>query len=167
MAGSENFGPEHATADLYQDRTVLVEMGDGLDTTALESVISMWNMVGARVTPVSPADHDRLLARTSHVPHIAASAIAMLSEQAEITREFAGGGLRDITRVAAGRPELWRDICLTNSASVSSVLGDLIAVLQQFKDAVAQENADGLDRLFEDGRRARLNMFKENGGDSS
>lgn len=167
MAGSENFGPEHATADLYEDRYVLVESGSGLDTKALDSVCTMWAAVGAQVKLVDPVEHDQLLARTSHVPHIAASAIALLVEQTEIIRPFAGGGFRDITRVAAGRPELWRDICLTNAKSVSSTLDELISALQQFKDAVTQEDADGLDRLFEDGRQARLNIFKENGGDSS
>ncbi len=165
MAGSENFGPEHATPDLYEGRYVLVETGSGLDESARATVCTLWESVGAMIADVDPAEHDRLLARTSHVPHIAAAAVAMLSQNEPHIRPFAGGGLRDITRVAAGRPELWRDICLTNSDSVSQTLDTLIATLRQFKDAVDEKDAADLDRLFEEGRRARLDAFNDNAGD--
>jgi len=167
MAGSENFGPEHAVSDLYDGRYVLVESGAGLDDAAHLAVIALWEAVGAIVSDIDPAEHDRLLARTSHVPHIASAAIAMLTHGESDLRPFAGGGFKDITRVAAGRPELWRDICLTNSDSVSKTLDDLMSVLQQFKDAVAQKDTDQLDRLFEDGRQARLDVFDQDAGDAS
>ena len=77
----------------------------------------------------------------------------------------AGGGFRDITRVAAGRPELWRDICLTNADSVSQTLDTLIATLHRFKDAVDAQDLEQLDRLFEAGRQARLDAFNENAGE--
>jgi len=103
-----------------------------------------------------------LLARTSHAPHIAASAVAMLARGHNDMRPFAGGGLRDITRVAAGRPELWRDICLTNADAVAKALDELIDSLQQFRDAVARKDGGRLDTLFEEGRQSRLKIFDEN-----
>ncbi len=167
MAGSESFGPEHAASNLYEGRYVLVESAPNLDDVACATVHDLWESIGAITVDVDPAEHDHLLARTSHVPHIAAAAVAMLTRNQRGIRPFAGGGLRDITRVAAGRPELWRDICLTNAESVSSTLDDLIATLQEFKDAVAEEDANGLDQLFEAGRQARLDAFDENNGDST
>lgn len=160
MAGSENFGPEHATADLYEGRFVLVEPESDVDASAHASVCGLWEAVGAQVVLIDPAEHDRLLARTSHAPHIAASAVALLAHRGDV-RPFAGGGLRDITRVAAGRPELWRDICLTNADAVAKALDELIETLQQFKDAVARKDGKRLDTLFEEGRQSRLNIFPD------
>jgi prephenate dehydrogenase len=157
MAGSENFGPEHADANLYESRQVLVETGPGLDENAREAVCNLWRSVGASITGIDPAEHDRVLARTSHVPHIAAAAVALLSASEANVGALSGGGFRDITRVAAGRPELWRDICLTNADAVKSAITELIETLELFGAAIDREDATALEQLLEEGRQARLN----------
>jgi len=157
MAGSENFGPEYADANLYESRQVLVETGPGLDEDAREAVCNLWRSVGASITSIDPAEHDRILARTSHVPHIAAAAVALLSASEANVSALSGGGFRDITRVAAGRPELWRDICLTNADAVKSAISELVETLELFGAAIDRNDAAALEQLLEEGRQARLN----------
>lgn len=161
MAGSEKFGPEHANPNLYEHAVTFVEDVDDLSEDALNKVTSLWEGVGSRVVPVAPATHDALAARTSHVPHIVASALAQLTDDGNLLKEFVGQGFRDITRVAEGRPEIWRDICLTNSSSVHEGLADLIRRLQDVSEAIENEATADLQSFFEKGRAARRKSVDE------
>lgn len=162
MAGSEQFGPEHGRADLYEDSVCLVESADGLDPQAHARVTGLWGAVGARVVEVDSQEHDALLARTSHLPHIAASALALCAAQeGRDLKPFIGGGFRDTTRIAAGRAEIWRDICLTNRTAILGALADLEKALAGVRGALAAEDAAALEAFFERGRQARLNAVPE------
>jgi len=105
MAGSEKFGPEHATPTLYEGCVTFVEALDTQAPEAHEQVVALWQALGARVIDVDPARHDALVARTSHIPHILAALIAELAGDACDVRAAAGRGFRDVTRIAAGRPK--------------------------------------------------------------
>ncbi len=162
MAGSEKFGPEHAKPELYEKAYVLVEeASEGLDPDAHRTVVELWQDLGARVVEVSPTRHDALLARTSHVPHIVSSALAQLVGGQANLAPFIGNGFRDTTRVAEGRPEIWRDISLTNGAAIGESLGEVIEQLQAFAQAIREDDGERLERLFEDGREARQKAIEE------
>lgn len=161
MAGSEKFGPEHAHHELYEGANVFVEENDGLDPDAHHAIIELWQDLGARVVEVSPALHDRLLARTSHVPHIVSSALARLVDGQANLAPFIGNGFRDTTRIAEGRPEIWRDISLTNKAAIGESLGEVIEQLQAFAQAIREADPERLERLFEEGREARRKALEE------
>src|SRR5262245_35803614 len=104
LAGSEKHGPDASDADLFQGRLVVLTpcRGAGND---LDRAAEFWKALGARIRVMDAEDHDRALARTSHLPHLAASALA-----ATVSGELLGlaaSGYRDATRLAAGSPDVW------------------------------------------------------------
>ncbi len=160
MAGSEKFGPEHATAKLYENSVCFVETMNNHAPDAHAAVVELWKGVGAQVLPIDPAAHDILAARTSHVPHIVAAALARLTAQDDgALRAFVGGGFRDTTRIAEGRPELWRDISLTNAGAILGVLREIQADLAMFSGALSRQDAAILEKYFTEGRDARRRML--------
>ena len=161
MAGSEQFGPEHGRADLYEGSVCLVECGDGIDAEARAAVVALWEALGARVVDIQPEAHDALLARTSHVPHILSTAIATCAGKQGDIKALIGNGYRDMTRIAAGRPEIWRDISLTNRKAILEALTEMQACLAAAYQALDQEDAAALDAFFETGRQARLDAVPE------
>lgn len=155
MAGSEQFGPEHGQPDLYEDSVCLVEEGPDLDEPAHGRVVALWEGVGARVVPVNPVSHDAVLARTSHLPHVLAAAIAELASRSGDIRPLIGNGFRDMTRIAAGRPEVWRDICLTNRTALLDSLQEIQGSLEGFTQALKAEDGTALEAFFAEARDAR------------
>ncbi|MBI1317435.1 MAG: prephenate dehydrogenase/arogenate dehydrogenase family protein [Candidatus Hydrogenedens sp.] len=158
MAGSEKFGPEHARADLYEGAVCLVEASDELAAEARAVVCRLWEAVGARVVDIDPAQHDCLLARTSHVPHVASAALARLADTEEIVPELIGNGFRDTTRIAAGRPELWREICLSNREAVLAGMMALQDDIAAFAAVLESGDEAAVDAFFEAGRAARQRL---------
>lgn len=124
MAGSEKHGPEHASASPFENHVCLVEDAGDLCPSARERIVALWEAVGARVVAVDAAAHDDILACTSHVPHVLASALAQLAARKGDVRDFIGNGFRDTTRIAASRPEVWRDICLSNRNALLHALDE-------------------------------------------
>ncbi len=156
MAGSEKFGPEHAEADLYNGSVCLVEKLNGQAEDAHAAVLRLWEALGARVVLVEPEFHDAMVAKTSHVPHIVASALSQLIDNGSGEEApFIGTGFLDTTRVADGRPELWRDICLTNSEAIETKLREVIQLLEEASGAVARRDGPRLEEFFQKGRDAR------------
>ena len=165
MAGSEKFGAEHGTPDLYAGSVCLVETGDGLDPAARAAVAALWTAVGAEAVDVAPEAHDAMLACTSHLPHIVAAAVARVADRRGDVRKLVGNGYRDTTRIAEGRPEIWRDICLTNREAILAGLDELRALLEsEFTAALRAGDGAGLERFFEEGRDARQRAVGKEGG---
>jgi prephenate dehydrogenase len=123
LAGSEKRGWEHADAALFQDRLTLLTPGSGTNPEALERTAAFWRALGSRVRVMDPDQHDQALALTSHLPHLAAAALAGIlpAELAELTAT----GFRDTTRVASGDPALWTAIFQENQAAVLTALARL------------------------------------------
>lgn len=158
MAGSEKFGPEHARADLYAGSICLVEYGAAVDRDARARVVALWESVGARVVAIDPEEHDRMLARSSHLPHIAASALAESAAAGAVLPEAIGQGFRDTTRIAEGRPELWRDICLTNREALLAGVKDFQERIETVRAALEAGDAAALEAFFARGRDARREL---------
>lgn len=155
MAGSEKFGPEHAKADLYEGAITFIEANNGHDQDAYDTISRLWESVGSKVVAINPAAHDQWVARTSHIPHVAASALAQLINNPSEAAPFIGKGFKDTTRVAEGRPEIWRDICLTNPEAIAKGLRELSENLSTLADAIDAQESDKLDDFFERGVQAR------------
>jgi prephenate dehydrogenase len=155
MAGSEKWGPEHATASLYNGAITIVEEGDHLDPEAHAAVKSLWESIGSTVVCMAPGDHDALVARSSHIPHIVAACVAELVEVNGNAKAVIGNGFRDVTRVAEGRPELWRDICLTNREAIATGLAALSGRIDAVRAMVEAGASDDLEQFFEAGAEAR------------
>ncbi len=155
MAGSEKHGPEHAYESLYEGCITIIEKGARIDAEAAQAVRALWEAVGARVVEMDPADHDAVVARTSHIPHVVAAGLAILASRMGPVQALVGPGFRDATRIAGSRPEVWRDICLTNAAAIAEGLGALTAELQEIQAAIEAGDAARIEAFFEAGRAAR------------
>jgi len=122
---------------------------------ALHAVRVMWEVTSAVVEEMSVERHDQVLAATSHLPHMLAfgliDTLAQLGDRDEVFR-YVAGGFRDVTRIAASDPTMWRDICLANRAAILEVMGDYQDHLNQIAEAVAGGDGERLREIF---RRAK------------
>ncbi len=161
IAGGEKTGPGAASASLFEGRTVILTPTRSCDGKAVDSLRVFWETLGAKVSCMSPAEHDRILARTSHLPHVVSAVLATVCDRATYG-DYCGTGYESMTRLAAGDPELWRDILMTNREEVRAALDDFVKTCRRFRDALAgdiNENtadndaAEAVMRLLENANR--------------
>src|SRR6185295_19014231 len=112
LAGDHRTGPEHARADLFDGRTVVITPTEHTRPAAVTEVSGLWQSLGANVRQMTPSQHDAALAITSHLPHVAAVALAAATPTELLS--LTAGGWRDSTRVAGGDPALWQAILTAN-----------------------------------------------------
>ncbi len=128
VAGSEQTGVEAAQADLYEGARVVVTPTQESPAKAVQQVADFWRQVGALVSVISAVEHDRLMARTSHLPHLLASLLAVTigrGDESAAVGPFCGTGFRDTSRVADGSPDVWHDIVSTNAPAITEELRQL------------------------------------------
>ncbi|MGI8738147.1 MAG: prephenate dehydrogenase [Gammaproteobacteria bacterium] len=158
IAGTEHSGVEAAFARLYRGRKVILTPFVNTDRKALQTVKSMWEQAGASVEEMDVEHHDRVLAATSHLPHVLAYALveslARLAERDEIFR-FAAGGFKDFTRIASSDPVMWRDILLANGDAIRSLIGRYRNDLERIEDAILRHDGTSLQALFARAKQAR------------
>ncbi|HVU24658.1 MAG TPA: prephenate dehydrogenase/arogenate dehydrogenase family protein [Opitutus sp.] len=156
MAGSEKTGWENSTATLFEHRTCFVTPLASTDPAAAEFVVKFWRELGAEPVTVSPDAHDEIVAHISHLPQVLASTLCMfLAQKAPAWRNFAGGGLRDTTRIAASDPQLWRTILEHNRDEVLHALRGFEDELHAFKSALSNRDYTEIAARLERGRAYR------------
>lgn len=158
MAGSEQTGMAAAKPDLFDGAVCVVTPTARSDTTALAQVEQLWGALGARVMRLSPAKHDAVVARASHLPQAVAAALAGLVLDPEAPPEQAqlcAGGFRDTTRIASGSPDMWRDILVANRRSVAQALDGFIAALRPLRRAVAAGDAGRIEAFLRTAKQRR------------
>lgn len=163
IAGSEQSGPGAARADLFQGKRVLLTPLAETRPDAYETVKALWLATGAQVETLDAAQHDRVFAAVSHLPHLAAFALVDELAQREDGDTFfrlAASGFRDFTRIAGSSPEMWRDIALANRQALLTELDAYLAALQTLRAAVAAEDAATLLEMFTRARTAREHWLK-------
>lgn len=162
MAGSEQEGLDGATPDLFTGAVWVLTPVEGTDAAAYSLVQSTVASFGAEVLAVPPHEHDRLVAMVSHVPHLtAATLMSIAAERADEQRallRLAAGGFRDMTRIAAGHPGIWPDICAENRDAITEALDHLLDALQTTRSLVASADRRGLLDVLERARAARMNL---------
>lgn len=158
IAGSETTGPEAADAGLYRQRTVVLtplRENAARDKALLTKV---WERCGARVVTMEARSHDVALASVSHVPHFLASVFMEQvagAADSDLRMALAGTGFRDFTRIAAGSPEMWRDIFLANREALLSELSEVKAALERAEQCVRDGDGQGLHDFLERAALAR------------
>ncbi|HVN90440.1 MAG TPA: prephenate dehydrogenase/arogenate dehydrogenase family protein [Candidatus Binataceae bacterium] len=159
VAGKEITGAIAADEQLYIDRRVIVTPSSRSTPESVDKIEALWCATGARLERMAPEVHDALLARSSHLPQIASSALAAaLADEMVDGRwaaSFGAGGLRDTTRIAASSPEMWRDICLTNREAITAALKLFATSFTEFAEAVDTADEKRLMELFARGRKMR------------
>ena len=151
VAGTEHSGVDSSVERLFESRRVIVTPIPETDAGALERVSTMWKMVGADVIDMDVGHHDRILAATSHLPHMLAytlvDVLGRMPERTEIFR-YSAGGLRDFTRVASSDPQMWHDICSANRDAIVDELRRFGVALDRLTDAVRREDGEHVRSVF-------------------
>ena len=159
MAGSEQLGLDGADPDLFVGALWVLTPTLGTDLDAFSRVRGAVSSLGADVVALSPSDHDRLVAVVSHVPHLVAAtlmnAAAESAAQDAVLLRLAAGGFRDMTRVAAGHPGIWPDVCASNAEAISASLDTVIDKLRAMRDRVRASDREGIFQVLERASRAR------------
>src|SRR3954470_14043960 len=162
MAGSEQEGVDGADAALFEGATWVLTPTDDTDASAYAQVRAVVSSLGAEVVALRPEDHDELVALVSHVPHLTAAALMQLAsagaEEHTALLRLAAGGFRDMTRVAAGHPGIWLDICAQNRDAIVTGIDGLQAALTEMRGLVEGGDRDRLLSWLERARAARVNL---------
>jgi len=158
IAGAEKSGVEAARADLFVRHRVILTPLPESDPEALATIDAMWRLTGAEVVRMDVATHDRVLALTSHLPHLLAFALVdSLAGQPASDEIFrcAAGGFRDFTRIASSDVVMWRDIALANRDALLGALDGFTHTLDAVRAAVASGDGEELEQVFGRARAAR------------
>ncbi len=162
MAGSEQEGVEGSHADLFAGAVWVLTPTAATSDGTYAVVRSAVSDLGADVVALAPEHHDALVAVVSHVPHLTAAALMHLADdksaEHRILLRLAAGGFRDMTRIAAGHPGIWPDICAENRDAIVDVLGDLISSLESIREVVLDSDRAALLAVLERARSARVNL---------
>jgi prephenate dehydrogenase len=159
IAGSERTGATNGRASLFDGRPVVLCPDGSSSIEAVRSVWSFWQQLGARPIEMPAAEHDRLFAYLSHVPHLLAFAYMKAARSTGIVAkelDLAGPGFRDFTRIAAGDPALWSEILLDNRAAVVDVLDGYVDQLQLLRNALIMQHQVELIDIIAEAQAMRL-----------
>jgi prephenate dehydrogenase len=144
MAGSEQSGIDAARRNLFENSACIVTPREDTDKAALKVVYDFWKALGCSVKTLGPLEHDEIVARISHLPHVVAAAVVnvVCTDDAQALN-FAGPGFKDFSRIAGGPFEMWTEICLENREEIGRALDTLIEELVKVRAAV--KNADAVE----------------------
>ena len=165
LAGTEHSGPRSGFAELFDDRYTIIVPVDGSDRAATTQLTSLWQGMGALVEEMDPEHHDRVLAVTSHTPHlIAYTMVGVADDLRRVTDseviKFSAAGFRDFTRIAASDPTMWRDVFLNNKDATLEILGRFTEELFALQRAIRQGDGDHLHEYFTRTRSIRRSIVE-------
>jgi cyclohexadieny/prephenate dehydrogenase len=166
VAGTEHSGPDAGFATLFRGRWCIVTPPDGADAAAVARVVAFWTRLGSQVETMDAGHHDRVLAITSHLPHlIAYTIVGTASDMEEVTAseviKYSAGGFRDFTRIAASDPTMWRDVFLANKDAVLEMLQRFSEDLTMLQRAIRWGEGDTLFDLFTRTRAVRRSILEQ------
>ncbi|MBG01295.1 MAG: prephenate dehydrogenase [Acidimicrobiaceae bacterium] len=162
MAGSEQEGIRGARGDLFRGAAWVLTPAEVTDDDHFAEVRASIVEIGADVVVIDADSHDELVAVVSHVPHLTAGALMRIADQHSQEHRpllrLAAGGFRDMTRIAAGHPGIWPDICIDNSEAILSVIREVITALEETQRIIAARDKEALLSELEKARTARINL---------
>jgi len=153
LAGGEKSGFSNAKADLFVNRLVITTPTPDTPSETIHRVAELWTSLGATVREMSPRTHDDILAETSHLPHLVASALAANTPAEHL--DFVAAGWRDCTRVAAGDVDLWCQILRENRLPVLRAVENFAKVLSQWQNALVNDQPEQILKLLATGKSIR------------
>ena len=164
VAGTEHSGPEAGFAELFKDRFCIITPASDADQGAVGKITELWRTAGMNVETMDADHHDKVLAITSHLPHLIAYTIVDTASQLgdDLKQEifkYSASGFRDFTRIAASDPVMWRDIFVENSDAVLEMLGRFDEDLTTLKRAVRQHDGQTLQDVFTRTRAVRRSII--------
>ncbi len=160
VAGTEQSGPEAGFADLFKNRWCIITPINKKNPTSLKKLNNFWKKIGSKVQHMSPEHHDKVMAITSHIPHLIAYNIVGTAANLEKDTKsevikYSASGFRDFTRIASSDPTMWRDIALNNRKQILHMLEKFNLDLNNLKRAIIKKDAGKLFKLFSKTRKIR------------
>jgi prephenate dehydrogenase len=159
IAGTEHSGVEASFATLYQGKRCIVTPTPRTDAAALAKVVQLWETAGSTVPLMNPAQHDRVVAAISHLPHMVAyslvNAVDGYDRFGGELLSFSAGGFRDFTRIASSDPVMWRDIALTNRDAILETMDFFAGYLGKLRELVAAGDGQALESFFLNAKQKR------------
>ena len=165
IAGTEHSGPESGFAELFTNRWCILTPPAHADPEAVKKLTSFWQACGANVDIMDADHHDKVLAITSHLPHLIAYNIVATAADVESVTEsevikYSAAGFRDFTRLAASDPTMWRDVFLNNKEAVLEMLGRFSEDLSALQRAIRWSDGQMLFDLFARSRQVRRSIIE-------
>ena len=160
IAGGEQSGAAAARADLFYEKKVVLTPLPENSADAVARIRLAWQLCGARVSELTPKQHDEVFAAVSHLPHVLSFALVhnlAQRENRDLLMSFAASGFRDFTRIAASSPEMWRDICLANRDALLVELHQYMQELTALNHALLEMDGARLEEVFRIARSVRSN----------
>lgn len=161
IAGGEKSGIGAADKDLFSGAKCIITPTPNTDKAAQARVVSLWEKLGMNVCTMDADEHDYIFGAVSHLPHVIA--YALMNTVAEIKTAnhdqiafFGGSGLKDVTRIAASDPVMWRDICVANKSSILGCLALYQETLGKIKASIEQGDGKSLEQMFSAANKHRL-----------
>ena len=164
MAGKEKTGVAAATSQLFQGATCVVTPTESTPQAPLDRICQLWADVGAEVLKMGPGEHDQLVSRVSHLPHVLSSLLAsyVLDPDADPRqRALCASGFRDTTRIAAGDVTMWRDILEQNPEAISAAIDDFSKLLSAFQDQIRLGDYDAISDSLKVAGERRIDWAKK------
>ncbi len=162
MAGSELDGLVGARAEMFDGAMWVLTPTPDTDEAAFAVVRSAVRAMGAETIALDPRTHDQMVAQVSHVPHLTAATLMNLADNSAVEHRallrLAAGGFRDMTRISAGRPSIWPEICAANRTAIAAGLERLTEALADMREKVLADDAQGILEVLEKAQAARINL---------
>ncbi len=160
MAGAEKTGVAVARANLFKNAVCVLTPTKKSNANAVRKLEQFWQSLGAHVLKLDAAQHDLLVSRSSHLPHVIAAALANLvlnPANPKMQSQLCATGFRDTTRIASGSPEMWRDIALANRKNLSRAVDAFVSDLEKFQTALKSGDAKAVEKYFATAKQRRNN----------
>ncbi len=163
VAGTEDSGPDAGFSTLFHQRWCIVTPPEDADAEKVGALVDFWETLGAMVETMDAQHHDRVLAVTSHIPHlIAYTIVGTAGDMEEVTRseviKYSAGGFRDFTRIAASDPTMWRDVFLNNREAVLEMLDQFLTDLALMREAIKAGDGEMMHDTFSRTRAIRRSI---------
>lgn len=164
LAGTEHSGPESGFPEVFQGRWCILTPLPGADAAAVQKIKDFWTKAGSKIEVMQPDHHDKVLAITSHLPHLIAFTIVgtaddLADDLKQEVIQYSASGFRDFTRIAASDPVMWRDIFMNNREAVLEVLQRFSEDLTALQRAIRRGDGDSLEKLFARTRAIRRSII--------
>ena len=157
IAGSEQRGVEFSRDDLFEGAKCVITETAGTDEESKKVVMDFWKRLGCSIIEMAPAEHDRIFAKVSHLPHLTAASLINANDIE--TLKYSGKGMLDTTRIAGGPENVWSDIVMTNSANLVAGIEKVINELQRVKMAIQRQDKKSIEEFLARARNKRAAMM--------
>ena len=157
IAGSEQRGVEFARDDLFERAGCILTVTRKTNRQAVQTLRKFWSKLGCSVELMAPAEHDRIFANVSHLPHIVATALINANKASEL--KFAGKGFIDTSRIASGPANIWADVLVTNAQNTTGGIDKIVKELLKLKRAIKSRDKKEIKKLLNNARNKRAALI--------